>query len=141
MQNNAIIYERNYKKIQNIFSNFGGMTQTIYMFFSFINWIFYKFTMLNDINKLLCNMIYFKKDKNFSYNYNLDCIPNSNSILNLKINHSNSSKRIIHSLKLIKGNKNRNILNNIDKSFNNNIIFDIKKYIFFRNINFCPFLK
>ena len=141
MQNNAIIYERNYKKIQNIFSNFGGMTQTIYMFFSFINWIFYKFTMLNDINKLLCNMIYFKKDKNFSYNYNLDCIPNSNSILNLKINHSNSSKRIIHSLKLINDNKNRNILNNIDKSFNNNIIFDIKKYIFFRNINFCPFLK
>ena len=65
MQNNAIIYERNYKKIQNIFSNFGGMTQTIYMFFSFINWIFYKFTMLNDINKLLCNMIYFKKVKNF----------------------------------------------------------------------------
>ena len=151
MQNNAIIYERNYKKIQNVLSDFGGMTQTIYMITYFLNYIFYKFTLLNDINKLLCHMINLKKNRNFKYNINMDGIPNSSSIINLNLNNFNkNSNRIIHKYNLPYDNKSKNISdnncsfkvnNNCNNNCNNNSIFEFRKIYFLKKINFCTFFK
>ena len=147
LQNNAVIYERNYKKIQNVLSDFGGLTQTIYMIIYLINYIFYKFTLLNDINKLLCNMIELKKSRIIKHNINIDGIPNSSSIINLNLNNINKSSNRIQKINIPYDNKYKNIFDN-NFSFkaninnvNNNSIFEFKKIYFFKNIKFCSFLK
>ncbi len=57
IQNNAIIYERNYKRIQNILVGFGGITRSNSIILYYLNWFIYKFILLKDINYILFNMI------------------------------------------------------------------------------------
>ena len=52
IQNNIIIYERNYKRIQNVLADFGVISRIISVIASFINWFIYKFYLLKDIQKL-----------------------------------------------------------------------------------------
>ena len=148
MQNNAMIYERNYKKMQNFLSDFGGLTQTIYMITYSLNYLFYKFTLLNDINKLLSHISNFKKNRIIKHNINIDGIPNSSSIINLNLNNINkNSNRIIQKNNIAYDYKNKYIFEN-NSSFkinnnnvNNNSIFEFKKIYYFKNIKFCSFIK
>ncbi len=135
LQNNALIYERRYKKIQNIIADFGGVTQGIYIITYFLNWIIYKFTLLNDINQLLCYFINLKEKKGIVYNFNH--FNNSSSILNLNNININNDK-VCH------------INNNIpcDKNIFNNQNVNKKNYEFKENkisnfsyVNFYSFFK
>ena len=135
MQNNGMIYERSYKKIPNILADFGGTTQAIYIIASGLNWIFYKFNLLKDINTLLLNSIQLKNNNNsndlhFSNNLIFDLGNNSKSLINLNLNNNEHS-------------------DNQDKNSNKNNMnlfkipqIEIKQqYIFYKDISVCFFIK
>ena len=140
LQNNAITYERNYKKIQNMLSDFGGISHTFYMIAYLFNYIIYKFSMLNDINKLLHHIIHLKKGNSLIYNIKMDYLPNSSS-LNLNMINK-SSQKFIKKFSNAQSDINFNRTNCYSseiKSINN--LFEIKKNIKFSRIDFFSFFK
>ena len=138
MQNNAFIYERKYKKIQNIIADLGGIIHGIHMIGYFLNWIIYKFTLLKDINHLLCYFTDLKNKKKIRNNINF--IVNSSSILNINSNINNSN------IKQITINQHNDdqccIFKNITPIKNRNIyeLKDIRIYSF-SNLTFYSFFK
>ena len=83
MQHNLILYERNYKRIQNILADFGGITKAINLFSSFLNWAFSNFILIKDVKKLLFSLINLKNLNYNLYNFNFsfDDINNSSSFI------------------------------------------------------------
>lgn len=147
MQNNGMIYERSYKKIPNILADFGGTTQAIYIIASGLNWIFYKFNLLKDINTLLLNSIQLKNNNNsndlhFSNNLIFDLGNNSKSLINLNLNNNNKNRNN----RRIRCNEHSD---NQDKNSNKNNMnlfkipqIEIKQqYIFYKDISVCFFIK
>jgi len=136
MQNNALIYERKYKRIQNIIVDFGGIINGFYLIGYFLNWIIYQFTLLNDINQLLCYFIDSKNKKQMLNNINIEMF--SSSMLNLNSNFNSGN------IKQLTINKHKDEQNSIIKNINqikNNNFYKLKKSISFSGITFYSFFK
>ena len=95
MQNKAIVYERQYKKLENVFADVGGVIKMIIVFGSWINYFFAKFSILSDVNLII------RKYININENY-------KNKLSTLKLNYFNSNN--INSI------SNNNIISNNNKS-------------------------
>ena len=78
MQNKAIVYERQYKKLENVFADVGGVIKMIIVFGSWINYFFAKFSILSDVNLII------RKYININENY-------KNKLSTLKLNYFNSN--------------------------------------------------
>ena len=61
LRNVVNYYERSYKKIQDIFSNIGGMYQVVIIFATIINSLYNQYIILADTDILLNNSIYNEK--------------------------------------------------------------------------------
>ena len=104
MQHNLILYERIYKRIQNVLADFGGITKTMTLITSFFNWIICKYTLIKDIQQLLFSLNNLK-NKSYTlhnFNFSFDDLYNSNMNLNLnnsvqRNNNRNSNKHVKHS--------------------------------------------
>ena len=112
MQNKAIVYERQYKKLENVFADVGGIIKMIVVIGSWINYFFAKFTTLRDVNLIIRKYInindnYKNKITNLKFNYfnnNINSMSNNNISMNNKSN--------ITSLNFVNLNNNeQNILN------------------------------
>ena len=136
MQNNAIIYERNYKKIQNILVDFGGITRAIYIILYCLNWFIYKFILLKDINHLLFNMISNKKNK----------LSSVNKILHLNFDE-NSTVLGFNTLNINKNNNNISIFKRgvidpeIKKKIEKNFAIKNKEKFEFKKITYGDFIQ
>ena len=62
LKNTKHYYERNYKRIQDIISNIGGIYQIITILSIYLNKLYNNYVLLNDIEKLLFNNIYQEKN-------------------------------------------------------------------------------
>ena len=67
MQNNFVVYERNYKKIIDAFSTIGGMIEILYYVLFFINYIYNKYKITFNTKNLFFK-IYTGKEINFEDN-------------------------------------------------------------------------
>ena len=139
MQNNAIIYERNYNRIQNILVNFGGITKAISIILNCLNWFIYKFILLKDINRLLFNVINNKKSRNKKI-LHLNFSDNT-SILGL--NKYNINKTMNNNISLFKNEIVNNIDNDIKKKFEQNfeIQYMNKDHFIFKKITYGSFIQ
>ena len=136
MQNKAIIYERQYKKIANVFAEFGGIIKMIVVFGSWINYFFSRFSTLRDVNLIIRKYIdlnqHFKTQSKISFlNTHI-----RNNLLNHSNNHEINSinkKNDISSLNCINLNEqtfHKNKITNINNSslqLNSNIIIKYKQ--------------
>ena len=123
LQNKAIVYERQYKKLENVFADVGGIIKIIVVIGSWINYFFAKLTTLSDVNLIIRKYINIKENykskmtnlkiSNFNNNNN-----NNNNNFNMNNNNNNNlnmnNKSNISSLNLINLNNNEQntILNN-----------------------------
>ena len=118
-------YERTYKKIQDVISNIGGISEVIYFLSIFINYLYNNYIIIYDTQKLLFSSIDEKKNirNNFSLNtskvnpiniykdkLNVNTGENSEKgifndiskdIENNAISHKNSNKKVSFSSKFI----------------------------------------
>ena len=126
MQNKKQIYERSYKKVQNVMGDIGGSIKIIITLASWINYLSYKHTVFLDINKVINLYCYFN-DQNLSNNKNHfislniknSAIYKNNNIMNIMENSNRSSDK---SNKInINKNYNKININNINNNNNNNI--------------------
>ena len=62
LKNMISYYERTYKKIQDILSSLGGISQTIYIIFFYLNYLYNNYIVLSD-TKVLINSAMNKKDE------------------------------------------------------------------------------
>ena len=62
LKNMVAYYERSYKKIQELFSNIGGIYQIINILSFFINYLYYKFIVLFDTEILLYSSVKIEKE-------------------------------------------------------------------------------
>ena len=86
MQNKVQIYERNYKRIQNIMADSGGMIKALTTISTIINIIFNKYQIVKDVNKMLNK----KFEKIASTNKLINALnTNNNNASNLSIKHDN----------------------------------------------------
>ena len=138
MQNNAIIYERSYKKLQNFLADFGGITKAISMISSVLNWIIYKFNLLNDTNSLLKKFIDIRINNpvigdnlnNSSINLNSN-MKNSQRIIKIGLNEQNNNNKFTT----------KNLNNKVylfSKIYNSN---DSLEKIIYKKISFLKFIE
>ncbi len=114
MQNRLQLYERSYKRIQDILASVGGITKTISLFAQIINFLYYKYIILIDTAKMLNQMI------------NNDTIKHESSILNKsQINLNNYFP-----------NSNYDLKNRIQQTFTHSLNMKKKKF----EINFWIYL-
>ena len=86
MQNKVQIYERNYKRIQNIMADSGGMIKALTTISTIINIILNKYQIVKDVNKMLNK----KFEKIASTNKLINALnTNNNNASNLSIKHDN----------------------------------------------------
>ena len=105
MQNKVQIYERNYKRIQNIIADTGGTIKAIMTLASLLNLLGNKFQTFLDIESILFNKIDgLNKSKTF-HKYSNIGLSNSNNTLNNKT-YNNFNIRDSNSYLFIKDNKN-----------------------------------
>ena len=64
LKNNKVIYERAYKKIQEVISSIGGINQAITIFAIMLNNLYYNFEILSDTEMLLNSLIHVEKKNN-----------------------------------------------------------------------------
>ena len=132
MQNKKQIYERSYKKVQNVMGDIGGSIKIIITLASWINYLSYKHTVFLDINKVINLYCYFN-DQNLSNNKNhfislnvkTSAIYKNNNIMNIMENSNHSSDK---SNKInINKNYNKININNINNNNNSNNISENKR--------------
>ena len=115
LNNRMNFYERVYKKIQEVISNIGGISQVIYFCSLFINHLYNNYIIISDTEKLLSSSI--DDEKNLNKNSNMhNSLRKSLNIYSSKcvdIINDNSEKRVIDDKLLIKE-------SNKDSSINNN---------------------
>ena len=112
LKNTMHYYERHYKRIQDVFSSIGGISQVVLIIAVYINSLYNKYITLNDTEKLLFSSPSFKnkiKKKKSEYNFS------ENKVKELE-------KQKTHNILP----KNNNKKKNIEKA-NNYIIKDINK--------------
>ena len=61
LQNIMELYERKYKRIQDVLSNIGGINQAILIIATYINFFYNKFVILSDTETILNSLIYTEK--------------------------------------------------------------------------------
>ena len=116
MQNKVQIYERNYKRIQNIMADSGGMIKALTTIATIINIIFNKYQIFKDVNKMLNVKI--DKINNKLINA-LNTNNNNNGINSISVKHDNF---------LDKGNKSQNSFSITNRSIVINKSNNLKKY-------------
>ena len=138
MQNNAIIYERSYQKIQNILADFGGISKAISIISSVLNWIIYKFNLLKHTNTLLKRFIDIRINNqvigdnmnNSSINLNSNFNKNSQRIIKIGLNEQSNNKNIIKNM--------NNKTYSLSKIYNSNDSFE---KIIYKKISFLRFME
>ena len=126
MQNKKQIYERSYKKVQNVMGDIGGSIKIIITLASWINYLSYKHTVFLDINKVINLYCYFN-DQNLSNNKNHfislniknSAIYKNNNIMNIMENSNRSSDKS-NKININKNYNKININNNNNNNINNN---------------------
>jgi len=96
MQNKVEIYERNYKRIQDVIANIGGITKAIMTCAIIINIPINNYKTFHDVEKILVDNVD-KKKKNIDCNsfVNMNDISKSNQFLTQKSSkYNNDSKRV-----------------------------------------------
>ena len=134
MQNKKQIYERTYKKVQNVMGDIGGSIKILITLTSWLNYLNYKHTVFLDINKIM-NLYYLFCDKNnlnnknhfISLNLKESIIYKSNNIHNLM---ENSNLSLDKSNRVIINNNHNNKINNdnINKENKNLSNYYFKQY-------------
>ena len=112
LKNNMNYYERNYKRIQDVISDIGGIYQIITIFAAFINKFYNKYIILNNIE----NLLYFSIN---SEKHNNKYKKSRNKIKNLENEHKKTSINIKLNEEKVKDNLNP-IENDITISKSNN---------------------
>ena len=132
MKNNVEIYERTYKKIQDITGAIDGIIEILNFISKSILFIFYnQFQVINDFNSIINSKIENIKNKKES-------TKNSNNLIQRKLGKLNINKEILlnnyikdnESIEYLKKFNNKNIT--LFK-LNNNELLIYKKYFFFKN--------
>ena len=136
MQNKAIIYERQYKNIANVFAEFGGTIKMIVVLGTWINYFFSKFSTLRDVNLIINKYIdlnqHFKTQSKIAF-FNSNIKNNIFNNINNNINSINNRSGISSSnfMNVNANNehsfyKNKNF-NNSSSKLDSNIIIRYKK--------------
>ena len=138
MKNNVEIYERTYKKIQDITGAIDGIIEILNFISKSILFIFYnQFQIINDFNSIINSKIENIKNKKES-------TKNSNNLIQRKLGKLNINKEILlnnyikdnESIEYLKKFNNKNIT--LFK-LNNNELLIYKKYFFFKNFRLTWF--
>ena len=92
MQNRLQYYERNYKRLQDVLSNIGGLSRTVFFISIFINLIIAKYITFLDTEELvICLDKNFKKEKNIQKPITIYELNKPNMFPPKKINFSNEN--------------------------------------------------
>ena len=114
LQSNLFVYERNYKKVQNIMSEIGGLINACIVFGKIINYLINKYIILLDFEELLFSIHKKINEKNTNFN----------NVINLH-KEINLNNKIINLNKDLINNSNQNFLttqtNQINTNFNSPI--------------------
>ena len=100
MQNKVEIYERNYKRIQDVIANIGGVTKAIMTCAFIINIPINNYKTFHDIEKILVDNVDRKKKKMDCSLINVNDISKSNQYLTPKSSKNYDSKRVSRNNKL-----------------------------------------
>ncbi len=92
MQNKVEIYERNYKRIQDVIANIGGVTKAIMTCAIIINIPINHYKTFHDIEKILVDNVDKKKQKMDISNLNMNDISKSNQFLTPKSSKFDSKR-------------------------------------------------
>ena len=115
LQNTAQIYERRYNNIVDILAQMGGMTQCIYYIFFWVNYLYNKYIIASDTNKLFFHV---KETKNYiswlEKKKNITKIIKANKE---KIKQKSKTNKEIMKMKIADINNN---INNDSENMNNN---------------------
>ena len=125
LENRMQNYGRKYKKIQDVLSDIGGISQVITIIAGFINQLYNNYIILCDTQVLLSSYSNFQTKKNKK----IDNIKSSSSIKNknLDLETNNSNNIEINSNGKIQNNEKQNVLTQ-SSDINNPIYIDEKKY-------------
>ena len=136
LNNRMHIYERRYKRVQELISNIGGIFQFITFDSIFLNSFFNNYIVLNDTENLLNSCIYFEKNIFKKKNINSHNDKKLNDLHNIKRNnHKKNDKKEEKSDINIEKSRNKKLKNSIDNDNSKTIDFcitDIRE----RNNNF-----
>ena len=121
LKNRLLIYERIYKRIQDIFSIIGGIVESVTFFSSFINCFYHKYIILHDTKTLLFSSIE-EYEKNIQKKINFNNSINNENISNdiLISNDNQQNFKSTKSLTSVKKNIDKNKLNIINNNENQN---------------------
>ena len=138
LNNRIFYYDRIYKRLQDVISDIGGISQFITIFSSFINMLYNKYIILIDTEELLSSSIKSEKlKKSLSRKYNIDMIKtNENEPTKHRFDglEEEKSKHVLNPKEEdIISNKKINKLEKV-KNIQGNSINNINNYSDFKNI-------
>ena len=116
LKNRLLIYERIYKRIQDLISIIGGIFGFVTSLFSFVNDFYHSYIILCDTKTLLFSSIE-KYEKNLKKNINN--INSDNDILISRVNHQQNLE-LNKSIASVRMNLDKRKLNIINESYNEN---------------------
>ena len=144
MQNKVYVYERNYRKINKLMADLGGILNTIIAIAKIINFLFCRHQTILDVEKMLIKRIknlkkntinifdYSKKIMSFDKDINKKNINESNSIMVSKYSQSLKMGEIPSFHKIDTYSVNLNNFRNLSNNYNNNFLLTF----YFNNQNF-----
>ena len=159
LSNNQKYYERNYKRIQDVISNIGGINQAITAFVFILNKLYNNFIILSDTNNLLLSSIdsethqsfkkkHIAKSESYKSGKEIELLKKSSNIIEAKQEKTNIKyvKKINQTDQNISLSKSSNKLYNSGKSIKNNhnekfnFIYNMTFYKIKEKYNFWDFI-
>ena len=121
LKNRLLIYERTYKRIQDIISIIGGIVEFVTSLSSFVNCFYHNYMILYDTKTLLFSSIEEcekRIQKNISFKSSINNLNSDNDILMSRVNQQQNmeSNKSLASVRVNIDKKKLNIINNIDSN-------------------------